>query len=355
MLSVWDFGEENGLLRQMARQLMDLISLFIASNSNYGIMATTHGRCYEPALMHPVTEGMQHINWLLFGEPRHLRKDFSFGATVLAISNYMPPEVAVQMQKEATLETHTRMGLFRAERQQGVCCSTYRTKHYMVSGMIESKAGEHGAQVNAGEILLEDTVPIFATCFANRSPNTRPSYFGGQHVIPKTIAYRNVLAYIYHIDQETGYTHCFFPQPEMDEVVQNEKWLFGRKGKAYIALFCNKPYVITQGGAYHNRELLSLEKDIIWLMELGDEEMYGNFEAFRKAVNEASITSEKESISYISPSQGEMYFHYFETCTVNGKAFYEKNMPMIRNPYAYSEYGSGRIELCDGSVIDFFS
>lgn len=355
MLSVWDFGEENGLLRQLARQLIDLISLFIASNSNYGIMATTHGRCYEQSLMHPVTESMQHLNWLLFGEPKNLSETFSFGAVVLAISNYLPPTVAVEMQKAEELETHTRMGLFRAERQQGVCCSTYRTKHYMVSGMIESKAGEHGSQVNAGEILLEDSVPIFATCFANRSPNTRPSYFGGQHVIPKTIAYRNILAYIYHIDQETGYTHCFFPQPEMDEVVQEGSWLFGRKGKAYVALYSNKPYVITQGGAYHQRELLSMEKDIIWLFELGDEEEYGSFEGFIKAVTSAKLTEEDDGVYYTSPKQGKLYLHYFNTCTVNEKPVYEKNLPMLRNPYAYSEYGSGKIKLCDGSVIDFFA
>ena len=205
LLNIWEFGEENGPLRQYAKQLMDLIALLIASNSHRGIMATTHGRCYENTLMHPRTEAMSRINWLLFGAPEIMDQGFSIGAATLADSAYLPPEAAVAMAlREEPLETRTRMGLFREKNQGGVNCSTYRTRDYMVSGLVESNYGEHGAQVQAGQALLAGEVPVFVTCFADRSPTTRPSYWGGQHVIPKTIAHRNLLAYVVNMGSGIG-------------------------------------------------------------------------------------------------------------------------------------------------------
>ena len=129
LLNIYDFGEENGLLRQLAKQLLDLIVLFIASNSHHGVMATTHGRCYEPALMHPQTESMSRLNYLLFGRPIRLTKDLSIGAVALADSAYRPLAPGVQMAALETLETHTRMGIYRGSYQHGVVCSTYRTAH----------------------------------------------------------------------------------------------------------------------------------------------------------------------------------------------------------------------------------
>lgn len=355
LLNIYDFGEENGLLRQLARQLLDLIVLFIASNSHHGVMATTHGRCYEPALMHPATESMSRINYLLFGMPRRLTKTLSIGAVALADSAYRPISIGVKMAACETLETRTRMGLFRHSYQQGVVCSTYRTAHYMVSGLVESKAGEHGAQVNAGQALLEDDVPVFVTCFADRSPTTRPSYFGGQYIIPRTIAYRNVLAYLSHIPGELGFTHCYFPQEQMDEVRREGDWLFGRKGGAYIAVYCSAPYTQVKGGAYNQRELLSLEKEVAWLFELGDVDAWGSFDAFVQAVGAASIGLCGDTLTYCSPSVGELRLSQSGACTHGGQPFVEGDVPMIDNPMMHSEYGSGKVAFSTGEVMDFFA
>lgn len=355
LVNIYDFGEENGLLRQMAKQLLDLIILFIASNSHHGVMATTHGRCYEPALMHPATESMSRINYLLFGQPKRLTKTISIGAVSLADSAYQPIALGAQMAAQETLETRTRMGLFRHSYQHGVICSTYRTAHYMVSGLIESKANEHGAQVNAGQALLEDDVPVFVTCFADRSPTTRPSYFGGQYIIPKTIAYRNVLAYMSHIPGELGFTHCYFPQHQMDEVREENGWLFGKKDGAYIAVYCSAPYTQVKGGVYNNRELLSLAKDVTWLFELGDVDAWGSFEAFVKGISAAKIAANGDALVYESPSAGKLYLSQSGKCTHDGEAFVKGDVPMIDNPMVHSVYGSGKITFADGGVMDFFA
>lgn len=355
LVNILDFGEENGLLRQMAKQLMDVIVLLIASNSSQGVMATTHGRCYEQALMYPVTEGMSRVNYLFFGRPRRLSAELSIGAVALADSAYAPPAVAAKMEARMPLHTRTRMGLFRRDGKQGVVCSTYRTAHYMVSGLVESSAGEHGAQVNAGQALLEGRTPVFVTCFADRSPTTRPSYFGGQYRIPKTLACRNVLAYIFRIQGELGFTHCYFPTAEMDEVRRTASWLFARKGDAYIALHCTAPYTLTQGGAYNGRELLCLHKEGTWLLELGDRDAYAGFDAFAEAISAAELRTVEDGLIYRSPSQGELHLRWTGACTCEGKPLCEEDAPLFENPLAYSAYGSGKMRLENGSVIDFFA
>lgn len=355
LVNLYDFAEENGLLRQLARQLLDFIAILIASNSSKGIMGTTHGRCYEAALMHPVTESMSRINWLLFGQPRRLIQDISIGAIALATSSYAPPAASLALTSEQTpLETITRMGLFRREMQHGVICSTYRTAHYMVSGLIESKAGEHGAQVNAGQILLEGDVPIFATCFADRSSITRPSYWGGQHRIPRTVACRNVLAYVYHIEESLGYSHCYFPMEQMDEVHRTEKWLFARRGGAYVALHCNQPYIQIASGAYRNRELFSFAKDVTWLLEAGDCDEWHSFEAFVNAISAAFLCDEPDGLHYRSPTTGDFSLCWTE-CTRNGNPIAREDVPLIENPLVYAQYGSGKIFLPGGHVMDFFA
>lgn len=357
MLNIWDFGEENGYLRQYARQLVDLISLFIASNSYQGIMATTHGRCYENAIMHPHTEGMSRLNWLLFGAPEKMDTHLSIGAAILADSAYLPPAAAVQMAvQETPLDTRTRMGLFRHAGRGGVNCATYRTADYMVSGLVESQYGEHGAQVQAGQALLAGEVPVFVSCFADRSPTTRPSYWGGQHVIPKTIAHRCFLAYVVRMGGGLGYSHCYFPEQEFDETARSDRWLFGRRGHAYIAVFSQNPYEQVAEGQYKRRELLCLHKRNIWCLELGSETEYGSFAAFRAAISAAAIREEGEELVYDSPSIGRVFLSWDEDCTLDGVPFAAEPFPLIGNPYVEAEYGGGVIRYLreKGREINFF-
>ena len=72
LLDIWEFGEEYDPIHHQSKALLDFICLLIASHSLKGIMAVTHGRCYEKSLIYPILEGISHINWLLFGVPDRL-------------------------------------------------------------------------------------------------------------------------------------------------------------------------------------------------------------------------------------------------------------------------------------------
>lgn len=159
--------------------------------------------------------------------------------------------------------------------------------------------------------------------------------------MPKTVTYKNVLAYIYKIDEPVGYTHCYFPSGQFDETFETGKWLFGRKCNAYVAVYSLKPYVKTQTGKYKNRELLCFAKRNIWLIEVGNQAQYGDFMAFIQAVSQARMNEMKEDIEYTSPSVGMMRLGWDQTCLVGGKPALEKDFPLIRNGFAEGEYGSG--------------
>lgn len=347
LLNLYDFAESNSYLRILAKQLIDLTVFIIATHSHKGVMGTTHGRCYEETVIHPELEAMSHLNWLMFGAHKRLRADkLSIGAATLIDSGYEPdPALEAIANDDSELLTLTRMGLFPNEGLGGVNCSTYRTKDYMVSGLVESQAGRHGHQVQAGQVLLDGSLPVFVTCFDNKSESTRPSYWGGQYMMPKTIACRNVLAYVYRIEGPIGYTHCYFPFGQFDETREAGKWLFGRKGCAYVAVYSLKPCERTISGKFKNRELICYDKRNIWIIEAGSEAQHGSFDAFVHAVANARLFENGDEVDYVSPLAGELRLSWERTCMRDGEPILADNFPLIRNELAVSEYGSGLSEL----------
>ncbi|MGI5894314.1 MAG: hypothetical protein ACOX6P_06925 [Candidatus Merdivicinus sp.] len=343
LLSIYDFGEENSPFRRLAKNLLDFIAVLIACHQHHGVMATTHGRCYEESLMYPETESMSTLNWLLLGEPQKLCDHFSIGAVALCGSSYPVPKGLDELAR-LPMWTKARMGMFQDRGGDGVNCATYRTNSYMVSGLVESRAGEHGGQVNAGQVLLDGSVPIFVTCFDNKSATTRPSYWGGQYIMPKTAAYKNLLGLIYRIDTVAGYTHCYFPQFSFDEVTSQNGWWFGRKNNAYIAVYSQKPAHMVQEGDCRGREILCLEKENIWILEAGCREENEDFTNFIKQIVSAKILCTDIDLVYDSPSVGQVHLSWENPCTIQGEPIIEKPFPLIENKYLFSEYGSGVIQ-----------
>lgn len=346
LLNIYDFGEENSYTRTLAKNLLDLICVMVASHSYRGILATTHGRSYERMILHPELEGMSHLNWLMFGQPKKIENHLSIGAVALAGSKYSPhPEVVDIANREEPLYTLSRMGLFAKRGKAGVNSATYRTKEYMVSGLVESQKGEFGHQVHAGQVILDEGIPVFVTCFENKAEHTRPSYWGGQYRVPKTVAYKNVLAYIFQIEDVVGYTHCYFPFDAFDRVEERGQWIVGCKNDAYIALFSLKPYKRVKEGMFKDKELLCMEKKNIWLIEMGSKEQWGSFEEFVSRIEHAKMVGEGEDLIYHSPSVGAMELGWDRVCTVGHQPIIEQDFPLIQNPFCYGEYGKGMSEV----------
>ncbi len=352
MLNLYDFSASYDEIRTRARNMLDFISVLMASHSYGGIMATTHGRCYEKNLFYPKTEPTAHLVWLLCGTAKSLACTVSTGALCLLTSAYRPDKAIEVMAHTPTLETRSRMGLFFQRGMDGVPCYTYRCPNYMVSAAMEYRPGICGAQVQTGQILLEQEVPIFCTSFENTSEHTRPSYWGGQYRTPRAIATDHVLAYAYHIDTPEGATHCYFPIPLMDDVEFFDRWIVGRKGKAYAAVYCSAGFQLTKTGTFRNRELLCSARDAIWILQLGTEAEFQTFSSFCKTVTESAIQNTSDGICYDSPTCGKLSLSFYQPATQDGIPFETGIYPLIENQFVTSEYGSG-IHYLQKRILNF--
>jgi hypothetical protein len=68
----------------------------------------------------------------------------------------------------------------------------------------------------------------------------RPGYWYGNGVFPAVRQERNVLGAIYHIPETypIRFTHLFLPALKFDEYRQEGRWIFGRKNKAWLGIWC---------------------------------------------------------------------------------------------------------------------
>lgn len=347
LLTLHDFGMISSRVKVLAGKLLDFLCGLIATHTLEGVFGTTHGRSYQDSTLYPELEGMGRIHWLLFGLPHRPTSRLAIGSVALATSGYQPHQgwEAVAASQEPLL-TLSRMGLFTYHDEGGVNISTYRTRNYMVSGLVESLAGRRQhPQAQAGQVLLAGNVPLFTTSFETRSPNATPSYWGGQYRMPKVIAHRGLLAFIYKIDSSIGLSHCYFPAARFDEVVERGPWLFGRKGEAFVAVYSLRPYQRPSEGEWRGRELLCLEKHNIWLLEAGNTDECGSFENFITRIAAASLTPQGDDLDYASPFHGRFELGFDRHCTRDGDPVISRSYPLIESPHLKSEYGEGEVHL----------
>jgi hypothetical protein len=73
------------------------------------------------------------------------------------------------------------------------------------------------------------------------SSSMRPGYWYGNGIFPAVRQDRNVLGAIYHIPETypIHFTHLFFPAVKFDAYRQEGNWIFGRKNKAWLGIWCS--------------------------------------------------------------------------------------------------------------------
>ena len=138
----------------------------------------------------------------------------------------------------------------------------------------------------------------------------------------------------------------------MDEVQYLDRWIIGKKGEAYAAVFCSAEFQVTKTGMFRNRELLCPARDAIWILQLGTEAEFQTFSAFCKAVTESAIQYTSDGICYNSPTCGSISLSFQHSAAQNGISFVTDNFPLIENRFASSEYGSG-IHRLKNRILNF--
>jgi hypothetical protein len=230
---------------------------------------------------------------------------------------------------------------------------TYRTADYLLSCAQDYRPGSPGYQQHIWQATLGIDTMVFTNHPGSDNETSRPNYWAGNGLMPRTVQFRNVLICVHRVPKDNAFpfSHAYFPRAGFDEIVENDHWIFGRKGDGYIAVF-SQSSVRWVG----DEELRVDTPENIWMCEMGHKEQWGNFEMFINQIQTSTIHSEGLNIRYVSPSQGEMTFGWHTHFKVNGTAIPLHTGKRFDNPYCQCDFLEKQIVIQNGDnkvVLDF--
>jgi hypothetical protein len=202
---------------------------------------------------------------------------------------------------------------------------TYRTPHYQLSGAQDYHKGMAGYQEHVWQATLDE----YAYIFTNSHGGFRlEDYVGGFK--PRTTLYKNIgiiqydriaqdilLELVYIILGFEPKIQTYFPRWAFNEVIQQGKWLFGRRLDGYVALYSNEPIFWES-----DHELKTFGRKNAYIVEMGSVDDYGSFNNFTSTLLATQVNVRHLAvgyeIQYISPTQGLVKVAWNGPMTVNG-------------------------------------
>ena len=242
---------------------------------------------------------------------------------------------------------------------------TRRTPDYILSCAQDFRPGRMGYQQHPWTASLGGKAVVFTTNPASLEYQNRPNRWAGNLCLPRAVQHENVLLCVYRIQPDFVdylYSHLYFPTHEMDEVVEREGWLFGRRGKGYIAVMSLRPtywepkdpamFQAVWGEDWQakydragNYELIAQGHANVWAIEMGSEAENGSFEAFMERFRAGAIEGDSLAFTYQSPSLGAVGFGWKRPLTVAGEEISIHGYPRCDTPFACAPFDGDRVEI----------
>jgi len=239
---------------------------------------------------------------------------------------------------------------------------TYRTPDYMLSTAQDWRKGYGGDQQSIWQATLGMDAVAFTTHPANENlEGSTPRYWVGYGTMPRAIQLKNVVISLYDVDTDTQiyitdqplYTHAYLPKGKFDDAYKEGGWFFARKGDGYLALWSSDPDADwlenTDPGASElgDYEIIADGEKTIWICELGRASDYADFDAFKEAVLDASLTADAEllSVDYASPSQGRLVMGWDGPLTQNSTPIGIGDFARYENPYSSAAFPADLISF----------
>jgi hypothetical protein len=230
---------------------------------------------------------------------------------------------------------------------------TYRTPDYMLSSAQDYKKGYGGDQQHIWGASLGPEAVCFTTHPVKEGKEKSPSYWVGSGNLPRAAQIKNTAIVLYdistapglYITHELEYSHAWFPKEKFDEVIETGKWIFGRKGDGYLALWSYKETRWSEDEKYANKELIADGKKNIWISELGSKAQNGSFENFIEKLKEAKIIASGLEVEFHSPSQGKLEFSWDDDLMQNGKPVDLKDYPRYENNFFKTDFPANNLNI----------
>ena len=253
---------------------------------------------------------------------------------------------------------------------------TRRGPDYILSCAQDFRKGRMGYQQHPWTASLGGRAVVFTTSPASLEYNNRPNKWAGNLCLPRAVQHENVLLCIYRILPDFVdylHSHLYFPKHEMDETIEKNGFLFGRRGNGYIAVrslryaywepkdpelfrFLYPDSWQRRYESAQDYEYMAQGHANVWAVEMGSKAENGSFEAFVAGFDRAELTGDSHSCVYLSPSRGRITFGWNKPLTVNGEEIRIHGYKRYDNPFCRAEFDAKRFEIqCGGkrTVLDF--
>lgn len=246
---------------------------------------------------------------------------------------------------------------------------TRRTPDYIISCVQDFRKGKMGYQQHPWTASLGGRAVVFTTNPASLEYGNRPNRWAGNLCLPRTIGHRNVLFCIYRILPDFVdflNSHLYFPRHEMDESLEKYGFLFGRKGKGYIAVRSLIPawweekdpemfrFVYPENWQEMYNKAMDYEYTAqghanVWVVEMGSEAENGSFEAFIEGFAHAELTGDTHCFHYDSPACGSMTCGWGKPLTVEGEEINLHLYPRYDSTFCQADFDTKEITVASPS------
>lgn len=250
-----------------------------------------------------------------------------------------------------------------------------KTPYWQLSCVRDFRKGKLGFGQHIWQATVGEKAMVFATHPGSPQLKGRPNYWSANNLMPRAAAHRNVCIALHFIDPARvdwrwacwDITHAYFPKFAFDEVVEQDGWVFGRKGDGYLALHSMRPahwrdpdpeviselyrfdHAARQRALLSHYELVAPGPTNVWICELGEPDRHGDFASFVDAIATANVQGTWQNMQYESPSLGRVEFGWDNPLMVAGEEINLHPDKRLDCPYGGSEFGSGRYEVeCEG-------
>lgn len=224
---------------------------------------------------------------------------------------------------------------------------TYKTPDYMLSCAQDFRKGERGFQQHIWQATLDSNIAVFTNHPGKYDTGGRPDLWAGNDIFPRAVQHRNTLICIYHIDHpvEVPYTHAYFPRNAFDEVYEKDSWIFGRKGKGYIALRSQHRYEWTHKGKWKDAEVICRHKENIWICQMGRAVEDGEFSQFISCVLAGAPAFHDLHVQFSTTKGDLISFGWEEELHINDTPVNISSYPRFNNHYCHADRYTGEYNI----------
>jgi hypothetical protein len=377
LLTVRDFAQ-NRELRRMAQDMCNLLLADMAVDMVGGQLAGAHGRTYDVDLLNPASTSSYALMHLYFDQGEgnlisHFRpvecllSDFRPDALVIDIATgrnrpYVNRERKHLHRLTDALPETVGPGSIRKYTWWEPTFAIGAVQRQDPYGADSPDAWYARHQQVEWELVLAGNPPVSVfTHHPGKSEIHR--YWTGDNCCECGSFFQNgpAVVGVYRIAAKQPFQciHGHLPRKQLDEVVQQGRWVFFRRGEVYAGLWAANGWRWTTEGEFADREMISDGATNAIVCEAGTKAQFGTFQSFQEQLAAAAIHFDPQAVSleYCSPRHGRLGVDADGGRFLDGRPA-DLDYPTWDSPYLRSAWDSGLVELAKGGrglVLDFRS